>query len=599
MHRSGTSALAGALAALGLTEPSDLMAAQPDNPKGFHELSGIADLNDRILADLGMSWDRAAAPGHDQAALIAGRYAAEASTALDRSFGRAEAIILKDPRIALLWPLWDDALRQQGFAPLYVLSHRNPLDVAASLKTRNGLSQEHAFHLWLTYVLSALEVERQDGLRAVVDYDLLLTAPAAILAVVATGLDLPRKSPAIAVAVASLDTADRHQYTGVQAFEAAEEVPGLLKDCWSLLRRWRSLSREERLAALAAARATFDDEGSSPLAPFRDGLWWRNPAGNDDFRTPRDAGSDSLQRPPTATSMDLRPQGIARMLNSWDGVWVRRARTMGEHGRQQEADKAIIEARVKLAQRLLEAPDPVRVPGICVACGEARQFTIRTRRRENAPPQANWRETVSCTCGLNARARSALHALIVEGGLREDGALYATEQITALYRKLTDLFPNVVGSEFLADGTPPGSQNARGIRFEDLTQLTFPTATLDAVMSLDVLEHVPDYRAALQQIRRCLKPGGTAIMTFPFRIDLEETLVRARVSPDGEIEHLLPAEYHGDPIRADGALCYYHFGWSLLNDMREVGFSDAYLLSLQSTDFGYLGSRQALIVGRA
>lgn len=287
------------------------------------------------------------------------------------------------------------------------------------------------------------------------------------------------------------------------------------------------------------------------------------------------------------------------MLSNWDGVWTRRARSMDEHVRQQQSDKAILEARVKLAQQLLEAPDPVRMPGICVACGNTQRFTIRTRRRENAAPQANWRETVSCTCGLNARARSALHALVVEGGLRNDAVLYATEQITTLYRKLTSLFPNVIGSEFLTDGTPPGGQNARGIRFEDLTQLSFPTATLDAVLSLDVLEHVPDYRAALQQIRRCLKPGGTAVMTFPFRIDLATTLVRAQVSADGQIEHLLPAEYHGDPIRSDGVLCYYHFGWSLLDDMREMGFADAYLLSVQSTDFGYMGSRQSLIIGRA
>lgn len=288
------------------------------------------------------------------------------------------------------------------------------------------------------------------------------------------------------------------------------------------------------------------------------------------------------------------------MSRSWDGVWIRRARSVGEHARQNEVDRPLFDARTRFAQRLLEAPDPVRVPGICVACGTVQPLTVRTRRAENVPPQANWRESASCSCGLNARARSALHALFAEAGADAGSAVYATEQVTMLHRKMVPLFPRLVGSEFLVDGTPNGELNARGIRFEDLTRLTFPTATLDAVLSLDVLEHVPDYRTALREIRRTLRPGGHAVMTFPFRIDLAETLVRARITPDGQIEHIHPAEYHGDPVRPEGgALCYYHFGWSVLDDMREAGFSDAYVLFLQSADFGYFGSRQSLIIGRA
>jgi SAM-dependent methyltransferase len=40
-------------------------------------------------------------------------------------------------------------------------------------------------------------------------------------------------------------------------------------------------------------------------------------------------------------------------------------------------------------------------------------------------------------------------------------------------------------------------------------------ATYDAIIACDVLEHVPDDRAALRELRRILRPGGVAILTVP------------------------------------------------------------------------------------
>ena len=33
-------------------------------------------------------------------------------------------------------------------------------------------------------------------------------------------------------------------------------------------------------------------------------------------------------------------------------------------------------------------------------------------------------------------------------------------------------------------------------------------------------------------------------------------------------------EYHGDPL-GSGVLCFHHFGWALLDDLRGAGFADA------------------------
>lgn len=50
----------------------------------------------------------------------------------------------------------------------------------------------------------------------------------------------------------------------------------------------------------------------------------------------------------------------------------------------------------------------------------------------------------------------------------------------------------------------------------DITAIPEPDATFDAVMCIEVLEHVPDPPAALAELSRLLKPGGTLVITAPF-----------------------------------------------------------------------------------
>lgn len=46
----------------------------------------------------------------------------------------------------------------------------------------------------------------------------------------------------------------------------------------------------------------------------------------------------------------------------------------------------------------------------------------------------------------------------------------------------------------------------------DAEHLPFPDATFDIVYSYGVLHHSPDTRAAVKEVHRVLKPGGTAIV---------------------------------------------------------------------------------------
>ena len=94
--------------------------------------------------------------------------------------------------------------------------------------------------------------------------------------------------------------------------------------------------------------------------------------------------------------------------------------------------------------------------------------------------------------------------------------------------------------------------------------------------------HIPDYKKCLEESYRTLKEDGVFLFSVPFRWDLEETLVRAKVTPVGEIEHILEPEYHGDPMQDQGCLCFYHFGWDILSLCKQAGFKDAYSISIWS-----------------
>jgi ubiquinone/menaquinone biosynthesis C-methylase UbiE len=50
----------------------------------------------------------------------------------------------------------------------------------------------------------------------------------------------------------------------------------------------------------------------------------------------------------------------------------------------------------------------------------------------------------------------------------------------------------------------------------DITNIPEPDASFDAVMCIEVLEHLPDPISALRELTRLLKPGGTLILTAPF-----------------------------------------------------------------------------------
>jgi SAM-dependent methyltransferase len=63
-------------------------------------------------------------------------------------------------------------------------------------------------------------------------------------------------------------------------------------------------------------------------------------------------------------------------------------------------------------------------------------------------------------------------------------------------------------------GDTPGTASAAAIR-GNAHQLTFPDRSFDLVIAAEILEHIPDDRAAIAEAVRVLRPGGRLAVTVP------------------------------------------------------------------------------------
>ena len=214
------------------------------------------------------------------------------------------------------------------------------------------------------------------------------------------------------------------------------------------------------------------------------------------------------------------------------------------------------------------------------------------------PNHPLWREHLVCPLTfLNNRMRASVQLFDLEVPASSGSRIYLTERVTPLYRFLAGReWGEVTGSEYLGDEIPLGASNAQGVRNEDLTALSFPDASFDRVLSFECFEHIADHLHAFRECHRILDESGSLLFSVPFEPGRADHLVRARLDASGEIRHLLPPEIHPDPVRKTGSLSFRLFGWSVLDELREIGFEDAYALLYWSRDLGYLGGEQVQFV---
>ena len=275
MHRSGTSALTRLLNLMGgyLGSGDSLMRPARDNPTGFWERMDVYRLHNQIFELLGVEWYKVSQFDLDALSVEQRASLKEKAERIILDLDVHRPWVLKDPRMCLLLPLWRDLLQ----VPVCLHIYRSPLQVAQSLRTRNGLPLRFGIALWEYYNLAALT--HALGLpRVLIDHQALISQPVETLRVIhaeleaagVRGLRLPSKEEILAFMDPVLyrergDSQLAEQFANhaqMQLFEALKEkrvlewqaVPSLSGGAMEALREYEEM--EEKASAYRVMQST-------------------------------------------------------------------------------------------------------------------------------------------------------------------------------------------------------------------------------------------------------------------------------------------------------------------------------------------------------
>jgi hypothetical protein len=190
MHRSGTSALARVLNLLGAELPNVLLGPGYGNTLGHWESERLMRLDDEIFVAIGRTWDD---PRQIPSAWFRSRTAytfhERLRQAIVSEYGDAPLIVIKEPRMCRLAPLYLDVLDALGMKPHVVLTARHPVEVVRSIRARDDLDPATIELLWLRHVLEA-ETASRSCRRVWTSYERLLHSWAPTVQSIASGLEI-------------------------------------------------------------------------------------------------------------------------------------------------------------------------------------------------------------------------------------------------------------------------------------------------------------------------------------------------------------------------------------------------------------------------
>ncbi|CAA0107475.1 Uncharacterised protein [Halioglobus japonicus] len=266
MHRSGTSAVTRVVNLLGAELSKKLLPPSPgENETGFWESWQLYDLQEELLASAGSSWE-------DWRPLDSNWL--ENPTArpiVDRiiehvqdDFAGSPLFAIKDPRNCRLMPLWREVLEKLGASPRVLLPVRNPLEVAESLRKRNGISLPRGYLIWLRHVLDA-EYNSRSIPRLVFSYNSLLQDWKAFASqsAQALGISWPADSAETAAQIDEfLQSGSKHHTFDETQLAADPSVSAWVKDAYTALNMlMESPESQTAFTMLDKIRCEFDQAG--------------------------------------------------------------------------------------------------------------------------------------------------------------------------------------------------------------------------------------------------------------------------------------------------------------------------------------------------
>lgn len=262
MHRSGTSALTRVFNLLGADLPRNILGAGNGNETGHWESTDLIVIHDEMLAAAGTDWHDWRAVNPDWINSTAANAIKQRLLAvLCQDYADSTLFTVKDPRICRFVPLWLNILNAFSTTPIPVLPIRSPLEVAASLRRRDGFALTKSYLLWLRHALDAEESTRTLP-RAIVTYDMLLDDWRAVANLVTqrTGLHWPRMSNRSELEIDNfLTNKQRHHTTDNAQLQARADVVDWVKHAYSIMSDMsRGAETAEHHNALDAIRLSFD-----------------------------------------------------------------------------------------------------------------------------------------------------------------------------------------------------------------------------------------------------------------------------------------------------------------------------------------------------
>src|SRR5207302_107441 len=194
--------------------------------------------------------------------------------------------------------------------------------------------------------------------------------------------------------------------------------------------------------------------------------------------------------------------------------------------------------------------DVVRAPGAHLgsrlATGADRSRRRRPRRRPDRPRRLRARDPHPARrrhdpAPLRHRQPRARGATVPLGRLRGGGG---ARRVFGMDADVTQLGIAVAAAR------RRGMDNVRLLAWDVTRPFPFPPGTFDAVLFLDVIEHLEPRVAVLREIRRVLKPGGRLLLSAPHR----DTSWRRRLRAAGlfafsDADHKV--EYSRDSLLAE------------------------------------------------
>jgi hypothetical protein len=199
--------------------------------------------------------------------------------------------------------------------------------------------------------------------------------------------------------------------------------------------------------------------------------------------------------------------------------------------------------------------------GRCPACDRESSFVAR----------GAWlRDHFTCThCGSIPRERALMAVIEMYFPQWRSCTIHEsspTPRGTSL--RLQRECPQYIASQYFP-GITPGTVH-RGFRCEDMGRLTFANDSVDLHITQDVLEHVLRPADVFREIARTLRPGGAHIFTVPLVRRHQPSMPRVLPGEGDEIRHLLPPQYHGNPIDPRGSLVTNDWGFNITEHIHDA-----------------------------